>query len=123
MLSKYNGATLVALYQFYPCLLFCTIVHKDTLKQLVSHILMPPTEKAGQWQPSAQSFLPHFKNHQPPLLCTILNCIELYSFASHLIESHRVESHCIAIGVNRIVSYRISSCFCVSLMYRIVGSV
>ena len=27
----------------------------------------PLAVQAGQWQPSTQSFLPHFKNHQPPL--------------------------------------------------------
>ena len=40
------------------------VVHQNTLKQPESHILMPPdatNSASNQWQPSTQSFLPHFK--------------------------------------------------------------
>ena len=51
------------------------------LYQFYSHnypsLLMPAyasNSLAGQWQPSTQSFLPHFKNHQP-LLCYCVPCV------------------------------------------------
>ena len=67
--SKSNAATggFVSIHIIIPHCYF--VVPLNTLKQLESHMLMPPyaTVQAGQWRPSTQSFLPHFINHQPPL--------------------------------------------------------
>ena len=72
--SQSTVMPLVALYTFcshnsLPAILYFTKTPWNNLSLtfLCHHT---PTVQAGQWQPSTQSFLPHFKNHQPPLLCT-----------------------------------------------------
>ena len=77
-LSSKNVATggFVLIHIIIPPCYF--VVHQNTLKQLESHIChqRPLSVQAGQWQPSAHSSLPHFKNHQPPLVCTHLRVSE-----------------------------------------------
>jgi hypothetical protein len=74
---------LVDLYKLYldnyPSLLFCSSAKHPETTRVSSTYATILTVQAGQWQPSAPSFLPHFKNYQPPLITIDKNLVAVLS--------------------------------------------